>query len=155
MVSQRIQRWTLMLAMYEYTIKHRPGKSNSNVDALSRLPLPDTPFNTQLLSEVILMLEQMDSLPITIAQIRTWTLRDPLLSQVFHFVQNGRSVSKLPQELHPYFTKKDELSIVDNCLLWGTRLVIPKLGRQLLLEELHEAHLGISYMKSRARMLMW
>ena len=133
-------------------MKHRPGKSNSNADALSRLPLPDTPSNTPLPSEVILMLEQMDSSPITIAQIRTWTRRDPLLSQVFHFVQNGWSV---PQELHPYFTKKDELSIVDNCLLWGTRLVIPKLGRQLLLEELHEANPGISRMKSRARMLMW
>ena len=48
MVSQRIQRWTLTLAMYEYTIKHRPGKSNSNADALSRLPLPDTQSNIPL-----------------------------------------------------------------------------------------------------------
>ena len=37
----------------------------------------------------------------------------------------------------------------------GNSLVIPKLRRQLLLEELHEAHPGISRMKSRALMLMW
>ena len=44
---------------------------------------------------------------------------------------------------------------MDNCLLWGSRLVIPPTGRKLLLEELHEAHPGISRMKSRACMLMW
>ena len=38
---------------------------------------------------------------------------------------------------------------------YGSHLVIPKFGRQLLLEEQHEAHLGIFLIKSRAFMLMW
>ena len=82
------------------------------------------------------------------------TKRDPVLSQVCRFLQNGWS-SNLPSEFQPFITKKDELLMVDNCLLWGSCLVIPPTGRKLLLEELHEAHTGISHMKSRARMLMW
>uniref|UniRef100_A0A182VPQ4 Reverse transcriptase domain-containing protein n=1 Tax=Anopheles minimus TaxID=112268 RepID=A0A182VPQ4_9DIPT len=37
----RLQRWSLILSNYEYTIEHRAGKSMSNVDALSRLPLSE------------------------------------------------------------------------------------------------------------------
>ena len=35
--------WALTLAMYDYTIKYHSGNSNSNADALSRLPMPDAP----------------------------------------------------------------------------------------------------------------
>ena len=58
-------------------------------------------------------------------------------------------------DFRPFLTKRDELSIVHNCLLWRNRLVISQAGRKILLDELHEAHPGISSMKSRARMLMW
>ena len=75
--------------MYEYTIKHSSGESNSNADALSQLPLPDTPHTIPVPSEVILTLEQIDSSPITVSQVHMWTHQDPLLSQVYHFVQNG------------------------------------------------------------------
>lgn len=36
----RVARWALMLEDYNYQIEHRPGKSMSHVDALSRNPLP-------------------------------------------------------------------------------------------------------------------
>ena len=59
--------------MYEYTIKHRSGESNSNADLLSRLPLPHTPHTTPVPSEVTLMLEQIDISPITVSQVCMWT----------------------------------------------------------------------------------
>ena len=117
MVSQRIQRWALTLAMYEYTVKHRPGDANSNADALSHLPMPDVPDVTPVPPEIVLMLEQIDSSPITVSQIHTWTRRDPILSQVHRYIQNGWP-STVPPEFRPVLTKKDEFSIVDNCLLW-------------------------------------
>ena len=101
------------------------------------------------------MLEQIDSSPITVSQVRMWTHRDPLLSQVYRFVQNGWPSTKLSPDFQPFITKRDELSIADNCLLWGSHLVIPHSGRKFLLDEIHEAHPGVSRMKSRARMLMW
>ena len=58
--------------MYEYTIKHSSGESKSNTDALSQLPLPDTPHTTPVPSEVILILEQIDSSPITLSQVHMY-----------------------------------------------------------------------------------
>ena len=37
--TPRIARWILILQEYEFEIVHKPGTSNLNADALSRLPL--------------------------------------------------------------------------------------------------------------------
>lgn len=37
--SSRLIRWRLLLEEYDYTIHHKPGRVNSNVDALSRNPV--------------------------------------------------------------------------------------------------------------------
>jgi len=86
------------------------------------------------------MLQKIDSTPITVSQVHTWTHRDPLLSEVYCYVQFCWPTS-VPAELQPYFVKRDELPSTDQCLLWGSRLAIPSPGRKPLLEELHE---GIS-----------
>ena len=36
----RLSRWALRLTEYEFDLQHRPGKSNTNADALSRNPHP-------------------------------------------------------------------------------------------------------------------
>ena len=43
----------------------------------------------------------------------------------------------------------------DGCILWGTRVVIPRRGRDAVLQELHEGHPGMSKMKALARMYVW
>ena len=40
----RLQRWALTLSSYRYSVVFRRGRDNSNADALSRLPLPDSPL---------------------------------------------------------------------------------------------------------------
>ena len=47
------------------------------------------------------------------------------------------------------------MSVLDNFLLWGSRLVVLPPGRKFLLEQLHESHPGISRMKSLARGYLW
>ncbi len=37
------QRWAAQLALFNFTIRYRPGKQNQAADALSRLPLGETP----------------------------------------------------------------------------------------------------------------
>ena len=44
----RIQRWALTLAMYEYTLSFRSTKAHGNANAMSHLPLPNTPQTTPL-----------------------------------------------------------------------------------------------------------
>ena len=39
--------------------------------------------------------------------------------------------------------------------MWGSWVVIPEVGRQKVLQELHVGHLGVSRMKSLARGVAW
>ena len=59
----------------------------------------------------------------------------------------------LDPEFQPYSSKQYELSLLEGCLLWGSRLVMPPPGRRPLLEE--QTHLGVSRMKSLARSYIW
>ena len=56
---------------------------------MSRLPLPETPRKISVPPEFVLMVEKLDDAPITAAQIAAWTRRDPLLADVFRYIQNG------------------------------------------------------------------
>ncbi len=61
----------------------------------------------------------------------------------------------LEDHFKPYNFRQNELSLLNDCVLWGARVVIPPPGRKLVLEELHETHLGVSKMKALARSYIW
>lgn len=44
---------------------------------------------------------------------------------------------------------------MDGCVLWGARVVVPPKGRELVLEELHNTHLGSNKLKALARSYIW
>ena len=54
-----------------------------------------------------------------------------------------------------FIRRKDELSVEQGCLLWGSRVAIPAAGRKTLLDELHECRAGIVRMKALARSFVW
>ena len=67
------------------------------------------------------------------------------------------SGSTVPEEedFKPNKTRQHELSVLQSCLLWGSRVVIPKTCRATVLKELHEMHQGVNKMKSLARSYVW
>ncbi len=67
--SGRIQRWALLLSMYEYTLAFKPTSKQGNADALSRLPLPDQPSVTPVPMETVLLMDHLNDSPVTAAQI--------------------------------------------------------------------------------------
>ena len=152
--SARIQRWALTLSMYEYTLQFKRTEDHANADALSRLPLPEHPDSVPLPVETIFLMECLNSSPITAAQIRAWTKRDPLLARVVKFIKEGWPEG-CADDLKPFSSRRLELSVEDDCILWGSRVVVPAPGRLPILRELHEGHPGISRMKSLARMVLW
>ena len=154
MASARVQRWALILSGYDYDISHKSGQSNQDADALSRLPLPDSPADVPLPGESVLLLQNLQESPVTATQIRAWTDKDPVLSQVRNFVLHGWPTS-VGEELQAYFRRKFELSILDGCLLWGSRIVIPTSGQSCIMDELHETHPGASRIKALARSYVW
>ncbi len=134
---------------------HKSSNDHANADALSRLPLSEVPENILLPAEIILSMELIASSPVTHVQIQTWTKSDNIISQVLQFVKYGWPDTCPSDELKPYWIRQNELSLVDGCIMWASRVVVPKPGRQILLHELHKGHFGISKAKSRARSCIW
>ena len=151
--SARIRRWSLLLSMYEYTLKFRRTEAHGNADTLSRLPLPMAPAKTETPPELVLLMEHLEDSPVTADHIRVWTRRDPSLSSVVQCLRQGWPMQSSP-ELHP-FLSKSELSLYQGCVLWGSRVVVPVQGREAVLQELHEGHPGMTKMKALARMYVW
>ena len=68
---------------------------------------------------------QLDSIPITNADLRQATRKDPLLSKVYRYTLH-RWPTKVDEELRPYFARRLEITVENECLLWGIRVIIPQ-----------------------------
>ena len=102
----------------------------------------------------IFQVSQIEVLPVNADMIWQATQRDPVLSRVMENTKQGwPTVSE--KELEPFQRRKDELTIQDGCLMWGSRVIIPPKHQAQLLGELHEGHVGIVKMKALARSYMW
>ena len=88
---------------------------------------------------------------VTYSQIGVWTDRDPTLSKVRKWVQEGWPArAQRDPDLQPYCQRRDEVSTEGGCLLWGSRVVVPPRGRKRALSILHKALPGIVRMKALA-----
>ena len=99
--SAHIHRWSLLLSMYEKTLKFRRTEAHGNADALSRLPLPVAPVKTETPPELVLLMEHLEDSPVTADHIRVWTRRGPQLGSVY--IKDGRC------------------KVVKSCILFGRR----------------------------------
>ena len=147
----RIRRWSLTLSAYEHTIVFRGTKQHRNADALSRLPLSTAPVDVPMAPELVLPLDHLTNSPVTVKEICTWARRDPILAQVLEqgWPHNSDSI------LSAYSSHKTKLSVLDGCILWESRVVVPENGQHAILQELHSAHPGMTKMKALARMYVW
>ncbi|KAL7837373.1 hypothetical protein SRHO_G00270840 [Serrasalmus rhombeus] len=154
--SPRIQRWAVTLRAYEYSIVYKVGQENSNADAMSRLLLANEETKpSKEDQERVLMLDDSDAPLVTAGQIRKWTDRDTVLSRVHEYVLRGWSRKVNESAFSPCTSRQGELSIQDGCVLWGARVVIPQQGRAAVLQQVHQAHPGITRMKGLVRSYIW
>ena len=59
------------------------------------------------------------------------------------------------EEFRAFNNCKSELSMLNGCILRGSRVVITTQARNQLLSELHQGRPGINNMKNLARMYIW
>ena len=146
--------WSLILSAYDYAILYRSGEEHANSDSLSHLPLPEPPSTTPQPADTILLMETLQTSPVTAQQIRQW--KDRLLSRIRNLVLQGCRDGE-EEEMRPFNRRSEELSVQDGCVLWGSRVIIPKKGQQgaRVLELLHDGHPGISRMKGIVRSIVW
>ena len=116
--SARIRCWSLALSTFKYNLQFRNTTAHSNADALSHLPLKDTAPMTDTPPELVLLVDHLDSSPITANQIKEATRRDPDLSIVLQYVQKGwQHRSVIEKHLSPFYERQEELTAHDRCLL--------------------------------------
>ena len=153
--AARLKRWAVILSAYNYKIEYKSTQTHSNADGLSRLPLVVNNDKKQLAEHSIFNLRKIENLPVTTAtQLKTMTRRDPVLSKVLHYTKQGWPTT-IPIDLKPYWMKRTELAVEDDCLMWGIRVIVPAKLKKLVLQELHQTHIGMVRMKMVARSYVW
>lgn len=160
LAANRLQRYALFLSAYNFEIEY--VKSDDNVaDFLSRAidavvtsaeqsteELNDSASYINFIGDVVLP-------PITLSDIKKETIKDEGLQKVVEFINKGWPAKVNNIELKPFHLCRNELSVENGCILRGHKVIIPKIFRERLLEELHQSHFGVVKTKSEARGRMW
>ena len=160
LAAARMQRWALLLSAYTYKLEYRSTRAHGNADGLSRLPTPQEKFSLHSESTIYNVC-QVEYLPVTFMQLQRATRRDPVLCKVLNYTKSGwpshfTSANKvIPEELKPFWSRRHELTTECDCLLWGTRVVIPQKLYTAVLQEIHSGHPGIVRMKAISRSYVW
>lgn len=148
--ASRLQRYAVRLAAYNFDIEFVKSADNSNVDALSRLPLPNERKNYKEVDSVTYLNYVEDSISISAKEVASRTKQDNVLKKICEYIISGWP-SSMGSDLKPYHNRKDCLTIDRGCILYNHRVVIPLSLRKEILNELHEGHLGVVKMKNIAR----
>lgn len=153
--ANRIQRYGIILAEYDFKIRHIPAAQNKIADGLSRLPLPAVEKG-EIGSYINFMTGTFEFLNKEV--IKREVPKDEILAPVMKYVCTGWpnwKVKRVSPEIRPYFLKRFDLTIENDCLLWEHKVVIPLSLQKMCLNELHRTHLGVCKMKSLARNHFW
>ena len=150
MTAARLQRYALCLAGFDYDIECKSTTKHCNADGLYRLPLQQTEREeTEIDSSEVFHATQFELLPVTSEAVARETRRDPTLARVYESIVKGWSVHIDGDK--PYYERCNELTVHQECILWGIRVVIPNKLQDRVLKELHDGHLGVVKMKALAR----
>ena len=88
------------------------------------------------------LLDHLSSTTVNAAHIKQWTDTNPVLSRVRRCILQGWLTAKLGDNFKPFIARKNELSVLNGCILWGSRVVVPPQGQAKVLTELNFCHTG-------------
>ena len=140
-----------MILKFEYT----KGTELYVADTLSRAHLPETSDDFDEELEVSIVLAVSDT---KMSQIGRETDKDETLKVLKSVILEGwpENRSQLHTKVQDFWNYRDELSVYDDIIYKGERIVIPSSMRSEMLDIIHESHLGIEKSRSRARdILFW
>ena len=136
----RLQRMLIALSGYNMTVIYQPGVDNQLADGLSRFP---NPHNTSKL-KLDIRVDFIRFSPNRIELLQNDTMSDPTLQHLQEVIITGwpERMNELPTDLRSYWSMRDEMSIENDLILKGQQIVIPRTQQQVILKQLHTAHLG-------------
>nr|XP_054922684.1 uncharacterized protein LOC129382568 [Dermacentor andersoni] len=97
-------------------------------------------------AQIVLTPDQWDQPAVPLKELKALAVADEVLSQVRNYTREGwlRRFYMETKEIAEFYKKRHELSVAEEVLNWGNRLVVPKDARGKLLKLLHAAHQGVS-----------
>lgn len=161
--ASRLQRYALVLLAYEFDIKYINTKSFGYADMMSRLIASNTKAEEDMVIASILQgeadvkcfaIDTAQTLPIKFKDICGAQQKCSHLKKVAEYISQGWPESKktiTDPEVAKYFDQRHSLILIEECIFFGDRAVIPVKFRKQILEELHRGHPGIVRMKLLAR----
>ena len=142
----RVLRFRLRLTRFDYTIAHIPGMYLYTANTLSRAPSKTVECVYEDDKDVEIFVETLvEQLPVSkerIEQFRKAQKDDySICSTVIRYTQNGWPARHaIKGNLKKHWGEKDKLSVVDDQLLYGTRVVIPESLQYEILMTIHHRH---------------
>nr|XP_037268801.1 uncharacterized protein K02A2.6-like [Rhipicephalus microplus] len=102
------------------------------------------------------VLQQQNGHELHTEEFKQAILNDGFLQTVKSFVLGSWPPQKsIPEEAKPFYSVREELSVVDDLLLRAERLVVPSSLTAQFIADAHEAHSGITRTKARLCELFW
>ena len=91
--------------------------------------------------------------PTRLEYLQDATKSDNELTDLSKLITEGwpDSLQDVPEHLRPYWSFRDELTIMNGLVLKGNRVVIPRSDRHNTLERLHDSHHNETKLLQRAR----
>ncbi|XP_065204609.1 uncharacterized protein K02A2.6-like [Planococcus citri] len=148
--SLRVQRWHLRLQGYDFELVHKAGKNNI-ADPLSRLVSSTDRSHDHVESYIHLVINASIPKLMTLKEIEQASLNDPEFVELRNAIESN-NWSKMPAA---YTAISSELSVYNDIILRGDRIVVPSQLHQRVLDLAHEGHPGIVSLKARLRTKVW
>ena len=125
---KRLQRMLLKLQKYNLIVKYKKGRYMFLADTLSRAFLPE--IHMCNFSKDLGSIDHKMSLELSnerLQQFKHVSADDPVLQQLCKIIQQRwpASKSEVPGVLYAYYDIRDELTIQDELVFKGTRIVVP------------------------------
>ena len=145
-----LQRMMIVLQRYDINIVYKKGKELYVADTLSRAYQPDDLMDIGEDQYEVMAISPVSST--RQIELRDCAANDPGYMKLYTTVKDGwlRSMENVHKDIRCYFPLRDELSISENLVLRGDRIVVPSMLRQEYIARIHLGHPGAEACKRRA-----
>ena len=150
--TPQLQRMLLTLQKYDTEQKYIAGKEKILADTISCASLKETIeviAGEELEAQLHMAYKNARATSAEIKEVKKETAKDFCLTRIARYVIEGWSTIKyqILTDFKPYWSYKKVLSMINNILFKGRRLIIPTTMRKEVFKQLHQAHMGIQKTK--------
>ncbi|XP_055529901.1 uncharacterized protein K02A2.6-like [Wyeomyia smithii] len=137
------------MAIYDYDIIYRPSSKLGNADFCPRFPF-EQQVPTKFAREYVKNLNFTEEFPINYKEIAKETEKDEFLQTIMNFLRKGWP-ERLERQFKEVYSHHLDLEVVEGCILFNDRVIIPESMKRRILKMLHVNHAGMTKIKQLAR----